>query len=74
MGITAMALALIVLALVAGCLQWNLLFHFQEFYPVTDDGISHARTVRLAFCTLTGLTTVGVLAVLLLGLQGLVTS
>lgn len=74
MGISAMALALMVLALVAGCLQWSLLFHFEEFYPVADDGFSHARRGRLLFCTLTGLTTVGILAVLLLGFQLLVTS
>lgn len=74
MGITAIALALMVLALVAGCLQWSLLFHFEEFYPVAEDGFSHARRVGLLFRTLTGLTTVGILAVLLLGFQQLVTS
>ena len=74
MGITAMALALMVLALVAGCLQWTLLFHFEEFYPVAEDGFSHARRVGLLFRALTGLITVGILAVLLLGFQQLVTS
>jgi len=74
MGIKAMALALMILALVAGCLQWSLLFHLEEFYPVAADGFSHARRVGLVFRTLTGLTTVGILAVLLLELQQLLTS
>ena len=74
MGITAMALALMVLALVAGCLQWSLLFHVEEFYPVEEDGFSQARRAGLLVRTLAGLTTVGILAVLLLGFQLLVTS
>lgn len=74
MGITAMALALMLLTLVAGRLQWSLLVRFDEFYPVGDDGISHARRVRVLFCALTGLAAVGVLAMLVLELQRLVTS
>ena len=73
MGITAMALALLVLTLVAGCLQWSLLFYSEELYPAAEGGFSHPLRVRLFFRTLTGLTTVGVLAVLLLEFR-LVTS
>jgi len=74
MGMTAMALGLIVLTLVAGCLLWTLLFHFEEFYPVAQDGISHPRWAELLFLTLTGLITVGILVVLILEFQQLVTS
>jgi len=74
MGITAMALALIILTLVAGCLLWTLLFHYEEFYAAAKNGISHPRRARLLFLTLTGLTTIGILAVLLLEVQQLVTS
>lgn len=73
MGITAMALALMVLALVAG-LQWSLLFRFEDFYPFEDDDLSHARRVRLVFCTLTGLAATGILVFLLLVFRQLVTS
>jgi len=71
---TAMALGLIVLTLVAGCLLWTLLFHFEQFYPAAKDGISHPRRANLLFLTFTGLITVGILAVLFLELQQLVTS
>jgi hypothetical protein len=74
MGITAMALGLIVLTLVAGCLLWTLLFHFEEFYPAARDGISHPRRAKLLFVTLTGLMTVGIVAVLFLEFQQLVAS
>ena len=74
MGITAMAVALMLLTLVAGCLLWILLFHFEEFYPVAQERVSHARRAGLLFRTLTGLTTVGILAVLLLEIQQLITS
>jgi hypothetical protein len=74
MEITAVAVALIVLTLVAGCLLWTLMFHFEEFYPVAKDRVSHARRAGLLFRTLAGLTTVGILAVLLLEFQQLVTS
>jgi hypothetical protein len=73
MGITAMAVALMVLTLVAGCLLWTLLFHFEEFYPVKER-VLHARRAGLLFRTLTGLTTLGILAVLLLEFQQLVSS
>jgi hypothetical protein len=72
MGITAMAVALMVLTLVAGCLLWTLVFHFEEFYPVAR--VSHARRAALLFRTVTGLSTVGILAVLLLEFQQLATS
>ena len=74
MGITAMAVALMLLTSVAGCLLWTLMFHFEEFYPVAKDRVSHARKAGLLFRTLTGLTTVGILAVLFLELRQLVTS
>src|SRR5215469_3553667 len=74
MRMTTMALGLIVLTLVAGCLLWTLLFHFEEFYPAAQDGISHPRRANLLFLTLTGLITVGILAVLFLEFQQLVTS
>ena len=74
MGITAIALGLMVLTIAAGCLLWTLQFHFEEFYPVTKEGISNPRTARLLFLTLTGLTTVGILAVLLLEFQQLAIS
>jgi len=74
MGMTAMALGLIVLTLVAGCLLWTLQFHFEEFYPAAKDGISQSRRVNLLFLTLTGLITVGILAILFLEFQQLVTS
>jgi hypothetical protein len=74
MGMTAVALGLVVLTLVAGCLLWTLLFHFEEFYPAAKDGISHPRRARLLLLTLTGLSTVGILAVLFLEFQQLVTS
>ena len=67
MGIMAIALALIVLTLVAGCLLWTLLFHFEDFYPAA--GISHPRMVKLFFVTLTGLMTVGIAAELFLEFQ-----
>ena len=74
MGTTAMALALMVLGLVAGCFQWSLLFRFEEFYPVADNELSHARTVRRLFCALTGVATVGIVVVLVLMFQQLLTS
>lgn len=74
MGITAIALGLMVLTIAAGCLLWTLQFHFEEFYPVTKEGISNPRRARLLFRTLTGLTTVGILAVLLLEFQQLAIS
>ena len=73
MGIT-LALGLIVLTVVAGCFLWTLLFHFEEFYPVAKDGILHPRRARLLFLTVTGLTTVGILALLFLEFQQLLTS
>ena len=69
MGMTAVALGLMVLTLLAGCLLWTLQSHFEEFYPVTKDGISNPRRAGLLFRTLTGLTTIGILAVLLLELR-----
>ena len=74
MGITTMVLALMVLTLVAGCLLWTLVFHFEEFYPVAKDRVSHARRAGLLFRTFTGLTTVGILTVLLLEFQQIITS
>ena len=74
MSMTAATLALIVLTLVAGCLLWTLLFHFEDFCPAAKDEISSPRTAGMLFLTLTGLTTLGILAVLLLELQQLVTS
>jgi len=74
MGIAAMALALMVLTLVAGCLLWILVFHFEEFYPVAKERVSHARRAGQLFRTFTGLTTVGILTVLLLAFQQIVTS
>lgn len=74
MGITAVALALIVMTLVAGCLLWTLLFYFEEFYPSAKDGVSQPRRAKLFFLTLTGLMTAGILAVLFLQFQQLVTS
>ena len=73
MGVTAMALALVALTLVAGCLLWTLSFHFEEFYPDTKDGASHARRAGLLFRAVTGLTAVAILAVLLLEFQQLIT-
>ncbi len=73
MGTTAMALGLMVLTLAAGCLLWILLRHFEEFYPA-EDGILHPRRAGLLFRTLTGLATVGILAILLLEFQQLVIS
>ena len=72
MEITAMALALMVLGLVAGCLQWSLLLRFDEFYPA--DGFSHTPTVRLLFWALTGLATAGIFAVLFLTFHKVVVS
>jgi len=74
MAITSVAAALMVLTLVAGYLLWTLMFHFEEFYPVAKDRVSHARRAGLLFRILTGLATVGILAVLLLEFQQLVTS
>jgi len=74
MGMTTVALGLIVLTLVAGCLLWTLLFHFEDFYPMAKDGISHPQRAKLLFLTLTGLMTVGIVAVLFLEFQQLVTS
>ena len=73
MGMT-LALGLIVLTVVAGCFLWTLLFHFEEFYPAAKDGILQPRRARLLFLTLTGLTTVGILTLLFLEFQQLVTS
>ena len=67
MGTTAMALGLIVLTLAAGCLLWTLLLHFEEIYPA-------ARKARVLFLALTGVTTVGIFAVLLLEVRQLVSS
>lgn len=74
MGITAMALALMVLTLAAGGLLWTLLFHFDEFYPAPRDGTSHPGRIRLLFLTLAGATTIGIVTVLLLEFQQLVTT
>ena len=74
MGITALALGLMVLTLVAGCLLWTLLFHFDEFYPAPREGNAHPGRIRLLFLTLAGLTTIGIFAVLLLEFQQLVTT
>lgn len=74
MGITAMALGLVVLTLVAGCLLWTLPFHLEEIYSPTKDGISHRRRARLLFFTLAGVATAGILVVLVLEFQQLVTS
>ena len=74
MGITTMALALVVLTLVAGCLLWTLSFHFEEFYPVAKDRASHARRAGLLFRMVTGLTAIGILAVLVLEVQQLIAS
>ena len=74
MGITAMALGLMVLTLVAGCLLWTLLLHFEELYLATKDGISDPRRARLFFFTVAGVATVGILAMLLLEFQQLVIS
>lgn len=71
---TAMALGLMGLTLGAGCLLWILLLRFEEFYPAAMDGILHPRSAGVLFRTLTGLTTLGILAVLVLGFQQLVTS
>ena len=73
MGMT-LALGLIVLTVVAGCFLWTLLFHFEEFYPAAKEGTLHLRRARLFFLTITGLTTVAILAVLFLEFQLLVTS
>jgi hypothetical protein len=69
-----LVLGLIVLTLMAGCFLWILLFHFEEFYPATKNGILHPRRVKLLFRTLVGLTTAGILTVLFLELQQLVAS
>lgn len=70
MGMSAAALALIVVTLVAGCLLWALLYHFEEFCPAAKDEISHPRRAGLLLLTFTaGLTTVGILAALLLELR-----
>ena len=74
MGMTAMALGLIVLTLVAGCLQWTLYLNFEELYPLAKDRVSHARRVALLLRTLTGLTIVGVVALLRIEFHLLVTS
>ena len=74
MGITAMALGLMVLTLVAGCLLWILLCHLEEFYPAAKGGIVNPQRAGLLFRTLIGIATVGTLAVLLLGLQQIVIS
>ena len=74
MGITSMALGLIFLTLMAGCLLWTLLFHFEEFYPTAKDGFSHPRRAKLLFLTFTGLITAGILAVLFLNFQQLIAS
>jgi hypothetical protein len=72
MGMTAAALALIVLTLVAGWLLWTLTFHFEDFYPAAKDEISNPRRAGRVFLTLAGLTTVGILAVLLVEFKQLV--
>ena len=74
MGIIAMTVALIFLTSGAGYLLWTLLFHFEEFYPVAKDRASYARRAGLLFRTLTGVTTVGIIAILLLEFQQLLTS
>ena len=74
MGIAAMALALVVLASVAGYLEWSLLFHFEDYYPVAEVGFASARRVRVLCGTLAGLINAGVLAVLVLEFQQLVAS
>lgn len=73
MGITAMALALVVLTLAAGGLLWTLSFHFEEFYPDGMERASHTRRAGLLFRTVAGITTVGILAILLLEFRQLVT-
>lgn len=74
MASTAMALALISLVLVAGGLSWTLLLHFEEFYPVAKDELSHARRAGLFFRAVTGLTTVGIFTVLVLEFKQLASS
>lgn len=74
MGSTAVAWALILLVLVAGALSWTLLFRFEEFYPVAKDELSHRRRAGLFFQAVTGVTTVGILTVLVLAFQQLVNS
>lgn len=74
MGSTAVAWALMFLVLVAGALSWTLLFRFEEFYPVAKDELSHGRKAGLFFQAVTGLTTVGILTVLVLELKQLVNS
>jgi hypothetical protein len=74
MGITAMALALVVLTLAAGGVLWTLVFHFEEFYPVAKERASHARWAGLLFRTVAGITAVAIFAVLLLEFQQLITS
>jgi hypothetical protein len=68
-----MALGLMVLTLVAGCLLWTLPSHFEENYSAAKDG-SHPRRARLLFLTLAGMTTVAILVVLLLEFQQLLNS
>jgi hypothetical protein len=74
MEIAAVVVALMVLTLGAGCLLWTLLCRFEEFYPVANDRVAHARKAGFFFRALTGLTTVGILVVLLLEFQQLLTS
>lgn len=74
MGNTAVALALISLVLVAGALSWTLQLHFEEFYPVAKDELSHGRRAGLFFRAVTGLTTVGILTVLVLEFKQLIHS
>ena len=74
MGITAVTLELILLTLVAGCLLGTLLFHFEDFYPAAKDEMPKPRSAGLLFLTVTGVTTVGILAVLLLEFRQLATS
>lgn len=72
MGITAMALGLIGLTLMAGCLLWILVLRFEDFYPAARDGILQPRSAGLLFRTLTGLTTLGILVVLVAEFRQLV--
>jgi FtsH-binding integral membrane protein len=71
MALTAMTLGLILLTVAAGCLLWTLLFHFEDFYPAANDGASRPPRAKLLFLALTGLMTVGIVAVLFLEFQQL---
>jgi len=71
MGIKTMAVALIFLAVGAGCLLWALLSHFEELHTDSESEESQPHRAVLLFVTVAALIIVGTLAALLREVQQL---